>query len=183
MSIELARAVRLAAPGLLALVFATACASTPDEPPAGLDGELEQLGWLVGVWQAGDAEPGEERPVQIEHWQVLDDGSLGAANYQRVGDEVVPHQNLAVRHLGDGRVVLEVTAYQLVGDSAVPVPQPTYAMTESGTDFARFEAPGVVPRAILYQRGPQGQMVISIVMPGPDGERELFVAFERIGRG
>lgn len=183
MSIDLERSVRLATSSIAALVLATACASTNDGPPAGLDGELEQLGWFVGVWQAGDAKAGEERPVQIEHWQVLDDGSLGAANYQRVGDEIVPHQNLAVRHLGDGRVVLEVTAYELVGDSAVPVAKPTYTLTEAGTDFARFEAPGVVPRAILYQRGPQGQMVISIVMPGPDGEKELFVAFERIGRG
>jgi hypothetical protein len=168
---------------LAAALAAVGCASSGGAAEVeGLDPRLADLGWFVGVWQAGDAEPGEPRPVQIEHWQVLDDGSLGAANYQRIGDEVVPHQNLAVRGLG-GDVVLEVTGYRLSGDTASPGPVARYAMTESGPDFARFEAAGLVPRAILYQRGPRGQMVISMVVPGDSGENELFVAFERVANG
>lgn len=169
---------------LAAALATVGCASSGgDTHVAGLDPRLSDLAWLVGVWQAGDAEPGEPRPVQVEHWQVLDDGSLGAANYQRIGDDVVPHQNLAVRHLAGGDVVLEVTGYRLTGDTASPGPVARYAMTDAGPDFARFESPTLVPRAILYQRGPRGQMVISMVVPSETGENELFVAFERVTNG
>ncbi|MEZ5980304.1 MAG: hypothetical protein R3F34_19120 [Planctomycetota bacterium] len=173
---------RLATAPLLALALVAAC-SSPGPSPADLRvaPELADMTWMLGLWRAGVGDGSGPRPAQFEHWQIADDGSLISANYQRVQGEVVPNQNSAMRVDPMGRVVLELTKYQLVGERYVPSPLPTYRLAESGPDFARFEGPdGVVPRSFLYQKGPKGQLVLSLVLPSADGEKEYFVSFDKV---
>lgn len=162
------------------------CATPPDrltaQDRAELAPELRELGWLVGTWRAGDADVSGTKPVQFEIWSISPEGLLVAANFQVVGDTTHPHQDMVLHPSADGAPVLEVTGYDLVGDSAIPRPKPSFRLAEASGELARFEAVGPSPtRTILYQPVAGGErLAISILVREAGREREFGVSFERV---
>lgn len=181
------RAAILALLPLLALGGTlSACATPPDrltaDDRATLAPELEELGWLVGTWRAGDADASGTKPVQFEVWSVSAEGFLVAANFQAFGDATRPHQDMVLHPVPDGAPVLEVTGYDLIDDRAIPRPKPSYRLTEATGELARFEALGAsATRTILYQPVDGGErLAISILVRDGGREREFGVSFERV---
>lgn len=168
--------------GALAL-FAAGCVSGPDSarPSHSAAPELERLTWLVGTWRAGAAPVGSDAPAQFEVWDVDESGFLVASNFQEHGGVTTPNQDMVLHPVAGGPPVLELTGYDVRGERAIPLPRPSYTLVEATAEFARFEgAPGVVPRAILYQRVGRDHLTISMVLPNYSTESEYFVTFARV---
>ncbi|QDU84274.1 hypothetical protein Pla163_13810 [Planctomycetes bacterium Pla163] len=169
--------------GALAL-FAASCVSSgpePARPSHDVAPELKRLTWLVGTWRAGSAPADSGAPTQFEVWDVDANGFLVATNFQERGEVTTPNQDMVLHPVEGGLPILEVTGYDVRGARAIPLPRPSYTLVESTNEYARFEgAPGVVPRAILYQRVGRDRLTISMVLPNNSTESEYFVTFSRV---